>query len=67
MTAPRTCDQANHPTPAAAGVLFTRTHDGLLVAKIRDNAFAMIDALGALQFLEMILGEDRLDYSVMQL
>ncbi len=33
----------------------------------RDNAFAMIDALGALQFLEMILGEDRLDYSVMQL
>lgn len=44
MTAPRTCDQANHPTPAAAGVLFTRTHDGLLVAKVRDNAFAMMPA-----------------------
>lgn len=33
----------------------------------RDNSFAMIDALGKLQFLELILGEDRLDYSVMQL
>jgi len=42
MTAPRTSDQANNPTPASAGVLFTRTHDGLLVAKVRDNAFAMM-------------------------
>ena len=33
----------------------------------RDNCFAMIDALGKLQFLEMLLDEDRLDYSVMQL
>ena len=33
----------------------------------RDNGFAMIDALGQLQFLEMILDEDRLDYRVMQL
>src|SRR5258708_19687535 len=42
MTALRTSDQANNPTPALAGVLFTRTHDGLLVAKVRDNAFAMM-------------------------
>ncbi|HEX7039371.1 MAG TPA: metallophosphoesterase [Trueperaceae bacterium] len=33
----------------------------------RDNCFAMIDALGKLQFLELLLDEDRLDYSVMQL
>ncbi|HLV12349.1 MAG TPA: metallophosphoesterase [Trueperaceae bacterium] len=33
----------------------------------RDNCFAMIDALGKLQFLELILDVDRLDYSVMQL
>lgn len=44
MTAPRTADKANDPTPASAGVLFTRTHDGLLVAKVRDNAFAMMPA-----------------------
>lgn len=42
MTALRTSGQANNPTPAAAGVLFTRTHDGLLVARVRDNAFAMM-------------------------
>jgi hypothetical protein len=42
MTALRASDQANNPTPALAGVLFTRTHDGLLVAKVRDNAFAMM-------------------------
>lgn len=33
----------------------------------REHALAMIDALGQLQFLEMLLDEDRLDYSVMQL
>jgi hypothetical protein len=33
----------------------------------RENSFAMIDALGQLQFLEMLLDEDRLDYSLMQL
>ena len=42
MTVPRTSDRANNPTPASAGVLFTRTHDGLLVAKVRDTAFAMM-------------------------
>lgn len=39
--------------------------EGVYVDK--ENCFAMIDALGQLQFLEMLLGEDRLDYSVMQL
>ena len=33
---------ADNPTPASAGVLFARTHDGLLVAKVGDNAFAMM-------------------------
>ncbi len=33
----------------------------------RENGFAMIDALNRLQFFEMILDEDRLDYSIMQL
>jgi len=33
----------------------------------KENCFAMIDALGQLQFLELMLDEDRLDYSVMQL
>ena len=42
MTAPQTADKANDPTSAAAGVLFTRTSDGLLVAKVLDNAFAMM-------------------------
>lgn len=51
MTAPRTSDQANNPTPASAGVLFTRTHDGLLVAKVRDNALAMIPATNGRYYL----------------
>lgn len=51
MTAPRTSDQANNPTPAEAGVLFTRTHDGLLVAKVRDNAFAMMPATNGRHYL----------------
>ncbi len=36
--------------------------DGIYIDK--DHGFAMIDALGQLQFLEMILSEERLDYSV---
>lgn len=51
MTAPRTSDQANNPTPASAGVLFTRTHDGLLVAKVRDNALAMMPATNGRYYL----------------
>lgn len=33
----------------------------------REHGFAMIDALSHLQFLEMFLGDDRLDFSVTQL
>ena len=33
----------------------------------QDNGFAMIDALGKGQYLEMLLGHDRLDYRVLQL
>ena len=51
MTAPRPSDQADNPTPAEAGVLFTRTHDGLLVAKVRDNAFAMMPATNGRYYL----------------
>ncbi|MEJ2666746.1 MAG: metallophosphoesterase [Deinococcales bacterium] len=36
--------------------------DGIYIDK--DHGFAMIDALGQLQFLEMILSDERLDYSV---
>jgi hypothetical protein len=36
--------------------------DGIYIDK--DHGFAMIDALGQLQFLEMILSEERLDYTV---
>lgn len=36
--------------------------DGVYIDKEHD--FAMVDALGMMQFLEMILSEDRLDYSV---
>ena len=39
--------------------------DGVYVD--REHGFAMIDALAQLQFLEMFLDDDRLDYSVTQL
>ncbi len=39
--------------------------EGIYIDKEHD--FAMIDALGHLQFLEMILSDDRLDYQVMAL
>ena len=42
----------------------TVMQEGIYVDK--DHHFAMIDALGHRQFLEMILDEDRLDYRVMQ-
>lgn len=43
----------------------TVMRDGIYVD--RDHGFAMIDALSHLQFLEMFLDEDRLDFSVTQL
>lgn len=39
--------------------------DGIFIDK--ENGFAMIDALAKLQFLEMIISEERLDYSLLQL
>lgn len=54
MTAPRSSDQANDRTPAEAGVLFARTSDGLLVAKVRDNAFAMMPSAHGAQNGSMI-------------
>lgn len=61
-TKPELVNQAGH----RFGVYgHTVMKEGIYIDK--DHAFAMIDALGHLQFLEMILSEDRLDYSVMQL
>jgi hypothetical protein len=42
MNAPQTSDHLNDPTLAMPRVLFARTHDDLLVAKVGDNAFAMM-------------------------
>ena len=39
MNKPQPAPHGDDPTPASAGVLFARTHDGLLVAKVGDNAF----------------------------
>jgi hypothetical protein len=51
MTAPGPTDQANNPIPAESGVLFARTSDGLLVAKVRDKAFAMMPATDGRYYL----------------
>lgn len=42
MNTPQTASHIDDPTPASAGVLFARTYDGLLVAKVGDNAFVMM-------------------------
>ena len=42
MNTPQPAPHVDDPTPASAGALFARTHDGLLVAKVGDNAFAMM-------------------------
>ena len=42
MNAPQSSDHANDPALAQPGVLFARTQDDLLVAKVGDNAFAMM-------------------------
>ena len=51
MTAPQSPSHANNPTPSEPGVLFARTSDGLLVAKVRDNAFAMMTATNGRYYL----------------
>jgi hypothetical protein len=44
MNKPQPAPHGDDPTPASAGVLFARTHDGLLVAKVGDHAFVMMPA-----------------------
>jgi hypothetical protein len=51
MTALQPSDQANNRTPAEAGALFARTGDGFLVAKVRNNAFAMMPAADGRYYL----------------
>ena len=41
MNKPQPAPHGDDPTPASAGVLFARTHDGLLVAKVGDHGFVM--------------------------
>ena len=61
-TKPELVQQAGH----RFGVYgHTVMKEGIYIDK--EHSFAMIDALSHLQFLEMIVSEDRLDYSVMQL
>jgi hypothetical protein len=61
-TKPELVEQAGH----RFGVYgHTVMKEGIYIDK--DHSLAMIDALGHLQFLEMLVAEDRLDYSVMQL
>jgi hypothetical protein len=45
MSAPRNADQICNPTPASPGVLFARTRDGLLAAKVGDYAYAMLPSV----------------------
>jgi hypothetical protein len=42
MNAPQSSADREDPAPVATGVLFGRTRDGLLVARVGDNAFAMM-------------------------
>jgi hypothetical protein len=42
MNASQSSADRDDLTPVATGVLFARAHDGLLVARVGDNAFAMI-------------------------
>ena len=42
MNKPEPAPPGDNPTPVSAGVLFARTHDGLLMAKVGDHAFGMM-------------------------
>ena len=42
MNAPQSSADRDDLTPVATGILFARTRDGLLVARVGDNAFAMM-------------------------
>ena len=51
MNKPQPAPHGDDPTPASAGVLFARTHDGLLVAKVGDNGFVMMPGANGRYYL----------------
>ena len=51
MNKPQPAPHGDDPTPASAGVLFARTHDGLLVAKVGDYGFVMMPGANGRYYL----------------
>ena len=51
MNKPQPAPHGDDPTPASAGVLFARTHDGLLVAKVGDHGFVMMPGANGRYYL----------------
>lgn len=51
MNAPLSSADRDDLTPVATGVLFARTRDGLLVARVGDNAFAMMPGAAGRSYL----------------
>ena len=51
MNKPQPAPHGDYPTPASAGVLFARTHDGLLVAKVGDYGFVMMPGANGRYYL----------------
>ena len=48
---PQPAPHGDDPTPASAGILFARTHDALLVAKVGDHAFVMMPGANGRYYL----------------
>ena len=51
MNKPQPAPHGDYPTPASAGILFARTHDDLLVAKVGDHAFGMMPGANGRYYL----------------
>src|ERR1700736_4284791 len=51
MNKPQRAPHGDDPTPASAGILFARTHDALLVAKVGDHAFVMMPGANGRYYL----------------
>ena len=56
MNKPQPGPHGDYPTPASAGVLFARTHDDLLVAKVGDHAFGMMPDANGRYYLASAIG-----------
>ncbi len=51
MNTPQTAAHIDDPTRASVEVVFARTHDGLLVARVGDNAFVMMPGANGRYYL----------------